>query len=302
MISLPIDLQLNVDGSGSELSDLTYEWLEGVSAQLFPTERAQLAPLPARVPKGIGVPGAIFGILSVSRGGYDAPAKVAERACSAAGFRWLRKELADLPNAAFLEIGNFDEAGNRGRRRLMLVTRHHPASPGWLQMSIMTSDEDPDDLKRLLPVFQATAAAMNPGFGHVSYAYGLGATALEDCLPPQNYPPRQREPEYTIAQSRRYLRGYSWVTIAPQELVARLGGGAGLASTGAFMRVEEMASGGLWLQATERFDEFQGEIVARVFAALAPILRPGLPVSRTRYPGQPPHMLVYKDAATFAAD
>lgn len=134
---LPIDLQLDVDGSADKLGAVAYEWLEGMSARLLPEQRAALAPLPARVPKGVGEPGASFGLLSVSRGGYEAPAKIPERACSASGFTWLRKELADLPASATLEIGVYDEAGHRGRRDLALVVRHHPASRGWLRLSML---------------------------------------------------------------------------------------------------------------------------------------------------------------------
>ncbi|GAB3957665.1 hypothetical protein GCM10027614_73580 [Micromonospora vulcania] len=83
----------------------------------------------------------------------------------------------------------------------------------------------------------------------------------------------------------------------PEELAHKLGGSGVLKATGAFTRVEELSGGALWLQATERFEQYHGAAVAAVFDALAPVLRPGLPVERRRYAGQPPHLLVSEDAA-----
>ncbi|MFI7605587.1 hypothetical protein ACIBTV_10720 [Micromonospora sp. NPDC049366] len=304
MTPLPVDLQLDVDGSASDLSEVAYEWLAGVSARLLPDERQQLAPLPARVTKGLGEPGSLFGVLAVSRGGITAPAKMAERNCSASGLSWLRKELADLPDMAVLDIGVFDEMGHRGKRLLMLVVRRHPVSPQWLRLSVLESDEGLDgsaESLRLqqgwLETLRTYAERWDPGFGHISYGHGLGATALEDCLPPRVYPPEQREPEHTVAECRRYLRGYSWLTIVPKELAAQLGGQVAVTETGAFSRVDALAGGALWLQATERFEEFHDDAVTRVFGALAPVLRPGLPVEIPRYRGQSPHLLVFEDAA-----
>ncbi|MFU8873575.1 hypothetical protein [Micromonospora sp. SL4-19] len=304
MTPLPVDLQLDVDGSAGDLSDVAYEWLEGVSARLLPDERQELAPLPARAEKGLGEPGSLFGVLAVSRGGITAPAKTTERNCSASGLAWLRKELADLPEMAILDIGVFDESGHRGKRLLMLVVRRHPVSPQWLRLSVLESDERLDrsaESLRLqqgwLETLRAYAKKWDAGFGHISYGHGLGATALEDCLPARVNPPEQREPEHTVNECRRYLRGYSWLTIVPKELAAHLGGQKGVTETGAFRRVDALPGGALWLQATERFEEFHGDAVVRVFDALAPVLRPGLPVEIPRYPGQPPHLLVFEDAA-----
>ncbi|MEV0726605.1 hypothetical protein AB0I37_27990 [Micromonospora purpureochromogenes] len=304
MRPLPVDLQLDVDGSAGDLSEVAYEWLEGVSARLLPDERKALAPLPGRVSRGLGEPGSLFGVLGVARGGVDAPAKSTERNCSVSGFAWLRRELADLPAMATLEIGTFDERGHRAERQLVLSVRHHPLSPGWLRLAVLEDDRPLDGSVDSLSVQQEWLDALrfyaerrDPGFGHISYSYGVGATALEDCLPPRSFPPEQREPERTVNECRRLLRGYSWLTIVPKELAAQIGGPAALSATGAFHRVDELPGGALWLQATERFEDYHGEIVTKVFAALAPVLRPGLPVETLRYPGQPPHLLVFEDAA-----
>ncbi|MET8043328.1 hypothetical protein ABZU25_20995 [Micromonospora sp. NPDC005215] len=302
--SLPIDVQLDVDGTLSDLSEVAYGWLEGLSARLLPNARQALTTLPARASKGPGEPGAMFGVLTVSRGGVTAPIKTTERNCSASGFAWLRRELADLPAMATLQIGTVDEMGHRGRRHLVLSLRHHPVSPGWLRLSMLESDRRLDGstdsmaVQRMwLAALRSCAQKWNPGFGHISYSYGTGATALEDCLPPQHCPPQQREPEHTVNDCRRLLRGYSWLTIVPAELAGKLGGSNALAASAAFSRVDELGDGALWLQATERFEEYHGDAVAKVFDALAPALRPGLPVQRLRAAGQPPHLLVFEDAA-----
>lgn len=106
-----MDLQLDVDGSTSDLSRVVYEWLDGASAQLLPATRKAMSPLSARVSRALGEPGSTFGVLAVTRGGVDVPPKIRERTCSDTGFGWLKKELADLPDMVSLQIGTFDERG-----------------------------------------------------------------------------------------------------------------------------------------------------------------------------------------------
>jgi hypothetical protein len=79
-----------------------------------------------------------------------------------------------------------------------------------------------------------------------------------------------------IASPREVLRGYSWVTVVARELAGRLGGADAVAATGAFCEVEELPDGGLWLRATPTINEFTGEAIQRVFAALAPVLLTGI--------------------------
>ena len=71
---------------------------------------------------------------------------------------------------------------------------------------------------------------------------------------------------------RDVLRGYSWVTVVAREPAARLGGADAMRASGAFSSVEELPHGGLWLQATERYEEYDRNAVERVFRAVAPIL------------------------------
>lgn len=71
---------------------------------------------------------------------------------------------------------------------------------------------------------------------------------------------------------REVLRGYGWVTVISGELATRLGGAEAMRSDEAFAVVEELPYGGLWLQATERYEDYDEDAVWRVFRAFAPVL------------------------------
>ncbi|QKW35391.1 hypothetical protein HUT06_16225 [Actinomadura sp. NAK00032] len=80
-----------------------------------------------------------------------------------------------------------------------------------------------------------------------------------------------------MREGRDLLRGYSWVTVCPGELVGRLGGIERLAGSGAFARVVPLPHGGAWLQATDGFAAYDEAAVRRVFDVLSPVLPPGIP-------------------------
>jgi hypothetical protein len=103
-----------------------------------------------------------------------------------------------------------------------------------------------------------------------------------------------RTPRDTILASRSTLRGYSWLTICAEEIGDRLGGVAALQATGAFHEVSQLAYGGYWLQATERFQQYDVDSARRVFGALAAALPPGRP---GRYWSLEPNLLVPEDAS-----
>jgi hypothetical protein len=142
---------------------------------------------------------------------------------------------------------------------------------------------------------RARSAEVDPSFGHIAFGYTVGKTALEEVLGPP-----WLLPENTIPESRTWLRGYGWVTVVPREIAARLGVDS-LRRGGAFHEVAELPDGGIWLQATPRFADFQGEPVRSVWAALAPALRPGEPTRFDPSPGEPPMPVVYEDARRAAA-
>ncbi|WP_173039631.1 type VI immunity family protein [Phytohabitans flavus] len=316
MAGLPLDLQLNVDVPAGNFADVAFDWLDGVSQRLAAEHRKELASLPARVaankadPHGsLGETALLYGTVEVSRERVDAPAKATERICSDAGLRWLKEELQDFPSSVDLEIGQLDEAGFRSGWSLFLTVRRAAQSPNWLRLHAVV-DEDrfndrvagPGLQREWLDVMWSYADRLDPGFGQVAYAYSTsGQTALEDRLRPQEYEREYREPEYTVNECRKFLRGYSWLTIVPKELVSKVGGLDGLRQSKAFEEVEELSGGGVWLLATADYRDYAGPVVEEVFRVLAPALRPGTPRPVVRYyPGERPHPLVFEDAASVA--
>ncbi|MGW0665352.1 hypothetical protein [Streptodolium elevatio] len=103
-----------------------------------------------------------------------------------------------------------------------------------------------------------------------------------------------------LPDSRLYLRGYHWLTVCPQELADKLGGPHALEATGAFVDVTPLRSGGVWLQATDTFADYDMAAATRVWNALAPVLRPGLPRTPDHHDPTPVR-LVPEDAATRGA-
>jgi hypothetical protein len=71
-----------------------------------------------------------------------------------------------------------------------------------------------------------------------------------------------------VPRSPSLLRGYSWATVCPAEVVAKAGGVEALRASGAFVRVEELPGGSVWLQATDDPFQFDPDASRRVFDAL----------------------------------
>jgi len=111
---------------------------------------------------------------------------------------------------------------------------------------------------------------VNPAFARVDVTGPWGdGTNLDVVL--------ERRPRYSVDEAREFLRGYSWITVCPDELCGRLGGASGLAARGAFCRVIPLAAGGAVLQATETLSGFSDDAMRDVFRVLAPVLPAGMP-------------------------
>jgi hypothetical protein len=104
-------------------------------------------------------------------------------------------------------------------------------------------------------------------YGHVTDDANSWGTALEQAT-------RQYSGE-TVPRCRDALRGYSWVTVCPQQLAGRLGGASAIAASGAFTEVTEVAEGSVFLRATPTLDEYGDAAQRQVFEVLAPVLLPG---------------------------
>ncbi|MFD9943615.1 hypothetical protein ACFWYW_05565 [Nonomuraea sp. NPDC059023] len=122
----------------------------------------------------------------------------------------------------------------------------------------------PGVAERWAGVLRDFAAPVDPAFGHVADdSMGQGMTALDGAVVRGGRIPSAR-------QARRFLRGYSWITICPAELAGRV-------DTAAFHEAEKLPGGALWLRATRELAGYDEVAVRRVFEALAPVLPPGRP-------------------------
>lgn len=83
-------------------------------------------------------------------------------------------------------------------------------------------------------------------------------------------------PSDWVPEARSILPTYDWTTVISKQLAVTLGGVEALRQSGVFHRVAEVAGGSVWLQATERLDEFDQEHGYRLFEVLAPVLPPRL--------------------------
>jgi hypothetical protein len=137
----------------------------------------------------------------------------------------------------------------------------------------------------MLDFLKEAAGRVPATYGEVHYEH-LGRSSLEDAL--------QRPTSVGIPESRRVLRGYSYVTIAGPEISEALGGVEVLGRSGAFAAVEQLPSGGVWLQAVPRFQDYDLEVAEKVFRVLAPVLPGGLPWSDATFDF--PHIVVLQDA------
>jgi hypothetical protein len=302
-----LDIQLNVDDLTRPLGDSAYIWLSSLVKELTPIEVAELADLPAATKldpnsdRPQGGAGELYGLIEVSRsidGSYPTNER---RNASSEGWSWLHSELVDIPYKAKVEFGRFDADGSLGAVIVSVSVTPLWRSPNWLVLQAVVPVKNftdtvtgPAQQRRWLQALRATAGQLNPGFGHIDYRRDKGRTALERYSAAPGIPIEQRDPQRSIAYSRKRARGYSWLTILSEEVAAKLGGQAKLSATGAFAEVERLAAGGLWLLATPDFTEWGTDAAGAVFQALAPVLPPGKPVPRSGG-DEPPTYLVFAD-------
>ncbi|CAL9549737.1 hypothetical protein SUDANB21_04416 [Streptomyces sp. enrichment culture] len=292
--------ELNVEFRSSTVyTQQAKNWFSGCLT-VFEKEIQEILDGPALDPGTIrggvtcGAPGALWGFCQVTtRGarGLQATTKV----ISEANLAWFLTVLDKGAFSASVGISRIGENGSPEIRLARITAEREEDADSWVRLGCEFPQEsiaDKEFQDHFLRFLKGSAAGLNPSFGHVAYNYTVGKTALEEVLGPP-----WLLPEDTLPESRLYLRGYSWLTVCPQELADRLGGAAELRATGAFHEVDELAEGGVWLLATPAFDEYDQEHSARVWGALAPVIRPGKPRQFSEEPGHPPLPVVYEDAA-----
>jgi hypothetical protein len=304
----PLEIQVNIDKSTGSLGELAYRWFDEMSVALAPAERAALAGGPARV--GPDQPGTVYGTVGIHDFDPDGSnRRQGERNASAAGMRWLHRELLKEPRYASLSLDVDDEPG-RSTGAVSLKSAIVPKSPNWLRLSAYLPDADFLDpvrgseiQRRYLDGLWSFVDDVNPGFGHIAYLPNdQGATPFEVCLRNIVNPnPREWwDHEYTVNNCREFLRGYSWLTIIPAEIAVRLGGVDTLAASGAFAQVRALSRGGIWLLATDDYRDYTDEAIRRVFTVVAPALRHGPLTNWPRVPREAPFRIVFEDAAEVA--
>jgi hypothetical protein len=161
---------------------------------------------------------------------------------------------------------------------------------------LFSSPAGPSAADGILRTLWYLASRYRPVFGHVSYGNNGPRTELE-----RNLPRMVGNPFLTTPRWQEFLRGYSWWTIVPGELLERVGGIAGLRESGAFLEVLEIPGGGAWLRATERFADYDEGAVRAVWLALRDAVIPGTPKPETVYPDSPPNRLTVFEAADSSA-
>ncbi len=143
-------------------------------------------------------------------------------------------------------------------------------------------------LPDLVALLKSVANTAEPAYGEIIVNRELRPprTALDTAL--------RRYPDDSARDSRKFLRGYEWVTICPKELAERLGGAERIRASGAFADVVALHSGAVLLQATPTPAEYGANEARAVFEAVRAVLPPGQP-----QPRQPLDLgaVVFEDAA-----
>ncbi len=174
----------------------------------------------------------------------------------------------------------------------LTVTRVVDNNP-WVNLvvhAMLGQTFDPAEYDRWVGFLAGVLDQADPVYAEISYDRGWDLdTELDKAL--------RRDPDQSMEQSRQLLRGYSWVTVIPQELVERLGGAEAIEAAGAAAEVRRLAAGGLLLRATRTPEEYDEAAMKRLFQLVAPVLPEGRPRDLPGWPTR--HQVVYEDAATY---
>lgn len=239
-----------------------------------------------------GPPDSTWGFITVARPGARGERRTA-KVLSTKHLGWLTSQLGDQPTEATIGLSVLDSAGYPDESPLRASVQRVLDAPDWITLYLTFGEsrlKQPKFQRSLLTFVKSVADQVNPAYGQCEYDDPLGRSALELTLVPP------RLPEDTVPNSRQVLRGYSWLTVCPQQLAEQLGVESVRAS-GAFHQVEPLKSGGLWLVATSDYRDYDQPAVERVFEAVAPVLPPGLP-RRLDQHGHPPDRVALRDATS----
>jgi hypothetical protein len=290
--------------TGAAFADLTRRWLSDGLPQLGEpmwTDLQQRTIMPVDMPPGPGMyPGAPVGESGDVWCDFNADAiqAVPEQwewrladAYSPDGFAEFLDQLGE-PDTAGVYLYRLTRGigGIPGRQTAVSfeVETYKAGGSTWTVLSFDAARSlwSHDRQQAFLQFLRRFADATNPAYGEISNALGHQSSLLEWALliGPDDQRPRET------------LRGYSWLTVLPQELGDRLGGQPALAATGAFHTVVSLPQGGYWLQATPNLHLYDLAAASRIWEVLRPVLPAGQPRPIWPDPENPTDLLVQKDA------
>ena len=245
-------------GEDARFPELARGWFTGVLADALPDLGTGLAAgralykrdkRDASVDTLWGEPHAVHAELQVTKKPDGAIARWVQY--SPAAWRRFLGGVDAYPYGAVMGITPLDDCGRpvtyEGSATIQ-VTRLRK-DPRWATFSFSVGASVADPLReagRWAAFTRRQAEAMHAVYAEIGSSTP-GRTILEKAT--------RAWPEKTIPQSRAQLRGYSWATLLPPELVGELGGIGALRASDAFHGVNELGYGAAWLQSTAEFGD-----------------------------------------------
>ncbi|TDD58902.1 hypothetical protein E1263_17110 [Kribbella antibiotica] len=269
LVHVEVNCSLPAD---ADFAEVARSWLEG-GAAFFPELFARLEA------------GAASGAF------VDQPrgARMAQRKFSKSGWEQRLAGLGTRPLG--LTLSMVDESDEHVGSVEITVIDEHAGLPGQVRLTVNARTPellDPGSDERWMSFLADAVGSRSVDYGQVILDGNINhATSLDMAV--------RRIFIHSIEESSKYLRGYGWITLCPAALAARLGDGAGLEASAAFVAVRTLASGDVLLLATATPQEFDQEALRRVWRALAPVLPPGKPKVKVGYER---NEVVLEDAAT----
>jgi hypothetical protein len=296
-----IQLQITVErpADGEAAARMLRGWFAGSFEAMggrLRTELLAAEPPPAdflrkrRRADSFGRPGDVWGQVSTGVEGARG-LRMSEKPFSPASWKAFLDGMSKTPHLAVLYLVTLDADGFPNAHPSFRVTAQVNADfNDWLSLSVQFGPDlldDPAFQRSTLDFVHGFADEWNVAYGEISYDRGSGRTAYEDVF--------GGNPNRTAPESRKFLRGYAWLTLCAQEIGDRLGGVEALRASDAFAAVEPLRNGGYWLLASQDWREFGQPAAEKMFPVLAPVLRPGESVPDA--PDDPPYYVSRRDAA-----
>jgi hypothetical protein len=290
-------------GSASQFAEAARGWLTGALAEVFPVlhdgvcgDQDAETPEAGQNPSAIGEswrrPGHVVGTLTVNP--EDPVFGGRELDYSSQRWQSFLRGLGKYPSAVSVDLGLVDDHGDPLPGAAYIGVERDSESPEWASF-MFTAGAQNTGWPKSAQVQARCAEFVKTQAARIGAVWG-GMT--DDVAPPETALQRATfNPFARVPDSRKVLRGYSWVTVVAPELAGRLGGAGALQASNAFCDVTVLPDGALWLRATPTINEFTGDRVRLVFEALAPALVTG--VARFRLPGETYRLVEGVDAADY---